>query len=50
MAITVWKLIRAVAGAEAGRACRRCSEPIPAQDAFGMSEAVRGPCRLGPDT
>lgn len=45
MATTAWKLIRALAGTEAGRSCRRCNESIPAQDAFGMSEGVCHPCR-----
>ncbi len=49
MAVTIWNLVWASVGAEAGRACRRCTEPIPAEDAFGLSEGVCGPCRLFPD-
>lgn len=46
MAKTVWNLIRALSGLEAGRSCRRCHESIPVDDAFGMSEGVCVPCRL----
>ncbi len=48
MAITVWNVLRAFAGAEAGRSCRRCSESIPGDDGFGMSEAICRPCRVAP--
>lgn len=50
MTVTVWNVVRAIAGDEAGRSCRRCSEPIPARDAFGISEGVCVPCRLAPGT
>ncbi len=50
MAVTVWNVVRAMVGAEAGLACRRCKEPIGAKDAFGMSEGVCRPCRLAPGT
>ena len=43
--MTVWNVIRAVAGFETGRACRSCRENIPAGDAFGMSESICSPCR-----
>lgn len=42
---TAWKVLRAMSGLESGRSCRRCDEPIPSQDEFGMSEGVCGPCR-----
>jgi hypothetical protein len=38
-------LLRAMAGVEAGRACRSCHQPIHPRDEFGMSESVCGPCR-----
>ncbi len=50
MASSVWKLIRALTGEEAGRSCRRCGESIPVHDGFGLSEGVCRPCRLEPDT
>lgn len=43
--MTVWNVIRALAGFETGRVCRSCREGIPAGDAFGMSEGVCHPCR-----
>ncbi len=46
MAITVFKVLRALAGEETGRACRSCGEPISARDEFGFSEGVCAPCRL----
>jgi hypothetical protein len=48
MAVTVWNVLRAFSGLESGRACRRCSESISAQDAFGISEGVCSPCRRPP--
>lgn len=48
--MSVWNVIRALAGLEAGRACRSCHEAIPADDVFGMGEGVCRPCRLAPDT
>ena len=42
---TMYMVLRALVGLEAGRSCRRCGEPILAQDAFGLSEGVCGPCR-----
>jgi hypothetical protein len=42
---TVYQVLRALVGLEAGRACRRCNEPILAHDPFGLSEGVCGPCR-----
>jgi formylmethanofuran dehydrogenase subunit E len=42
---TMYKVIRAMFGLEAGRSCRRCGEPITTHDAFGMSEGVCAPCR-----
>ena len=42
---TMYKVIRAMFGLEAGRACRRCGESIPTHDGFGMSEGVCAPCR-----
>jgi hypothetical protein len=41
----IWSLWGPV-GLKAARSCRRCGEPIPQRDAFGMSEGVCGPCRL----
>lgn len=46
MSATIYKLIRALAGEETGRACRRCAESIQSADHFGMSEGVCGPCRV----
>ncbi len=48
MVLTVWSVVRAFAGLGAGSSCRRCSERIPAHDAFGMSESVCRPCRVSP--
>lgn len=45
MALTVWNVLRALAGTETGRSCRRCDESIPPQDQFGLSEGVCRPCR-----
>jgi hypothetical protein len=45
MSITLGNVLRALAGLETGRSCRRCSESIPRTDAFGWSEAVCNPCR-----
>ena len=45
MSKTVWKLFRALAGAEAGRSCRCCGESILRDDPFGFSEGVCRPCR-----
>lgn len=50
MAITVFKVLRALAGEETGRACRSCGEPISANDEFGFSEGVCGPCRSSAGT
>ena len=50
MAITVWKLVRALSGLENGRDCRRCGQSILKTDPFGLSESVCHPCRLRPDT
>jgi hypothetical protein len=47
MALTVYRVLRAMAGLETGHWCRRCAEVIPAADAFGRSEGVCGPCRTG---
>ena len=45
---TVYAVLRALVGLEAGRACRRCNEPILAADAVGLSEGVSWPCgRVG---
>ncbi len=46
MSAGIWNLVRAMAGAEAGRSCRRCADAIAAKDAFGMSEGVCRPCRV----
>ena len=46
IAITVFKLLRALAGEQTGRACRSCEEPISARDELGFSEGLCGPCRL----
>jgi hypothetical protein len=40
MEVTIWKLVRTLAGVEAGCYCRRCNEPIHPRDGFGMSESV----------
>ena len=42
---TVWSVVRALVGAEAGRSCRQCDESILAGDGFGLSEGVCHPCR-----
>lgn len=47
--ITVWNLMRALSGLEAGRACRGCGQPIAPGDHHGMSEAVCAPCRREAD-
>lgn len=44
--ITVYSLMRAMAGIESGRHCRSCHEPIDRHDRFGMSEAVCSACRV----
>jgi hypothetical protein len=49
MSVTVWKLFRALAGAEAGRSCRRCGEAILTDDPHGLSEGVCRPCRSALD-
>ena len=46
--MTIFTLLRAFSGTEPGRPCRRCTEPIPADDAFGLREAVWRPCRAEP--
>ena len=43
--MTVWNVLRALAGLETGRSCRRCADAIPRGDAFGRSEGVCHPCR-----
>ena len=43
--LSVWKVLRAMAGVEGGRWCRGCGEAILANDAFGRSEGVCRPCR-----
>lgn len=43
--MTVWNVLRALAGLETGRACRKCRESIPHSDHFGTSEGVCQPCR-----
>jgi hypothetical protein len=43
---TTWRLVRALAGVEAGRSCRCCGESITRGDRFGFSEGVCRPCRL----
>jgi hypothetical protein len=45
MVTTVWNIVRAAAGLETGRDCRRCNESILREDPFGMSEGVCRPCR-----
>jgi predicted nucleic acid-binding Zn ribbon protein len=50
MATTVWKVVRALTGAETGRSCRVCGESIPRDNQFEFSEGVCSPCRLEPDT
>lgn len=45
MSVTIGKVLQVFAGLETGRSCRRCSEAIPREDAFGWSEAVCSPCR-----
>jgi len=47
MSTTIYRLIRAMAGEETGRTCRRCAESIRTSDPFGMSEGVCRACRLG---
>lgn len=42
----IYKLIRTLASLEAGRDCRRCTEPIVPRDQFGLSEGVCSSCRL----
>ena len=42
---TVWSMIRKAATPATGVTCRRCTEPIPHDDPFGVSEHVCGPCR-----
>jgi hypothetical protein len=46
MSDTIYKLVRALAGEETGRTCRRCAESIRNADHFGMSEGVCRPCRV----
>lgn len=41
----VYKLIRVLAAGDSGRDCRRCAQPIVADDPFGASEGVCRPCR-----
>jgi hypothetical protein len=43
--MTVWNVLRALAGLETGRSCRRCEDAIPRADRFGRSEGVCHPCR-----
>ena len=45
MNTSFWKLFRALAGAENGCSCRKCTESILRNDPFGMSEGVCAPCR-----
>ncbi len=45
MTVTTFKLLRALAGLEAGRSCRCCGESILAADPFGRSEGVCRSCR-----
>jgi hypothetical protein len=47
MNTTLWTLLRAFQGIDSAQACRRCSDPIPRTDAFGISEGVCPPCRQG---
>lgn len=46
--MTIYRVIRGMFGLETGRSCRRCAEIIDADDAFGQSESVCGPCRHEP--
>jgi hypothetical protein len=39
------KLLKALAGLEAGRECRVCGDAISRKDDFGLSEGVCAPCR-----
>jgi hypothetical protein len=43
--LSVWRVLRALGGAESGRWCRGCGESIARDDRFGLSEAVCRPCR-----
>jgi hypothetical protein len=43
--MTVWNVLRALAGLESGRTCRSCHDAISRVDRFGRSEGVCGPCR-----
>ncbi len=45
MANHVWKIMRALTGAETGSSCRSCGESIERHDTFGRSERVCTPCR-----
>lgn len=45
MAITVWRVLRALAGVESGVSCRSCAETVAGNDPFGLSEHVCRPCR-----
>ncbi|MDP9069466.1 MAG: hypothetical protein M3N53_14150 [Actinomycetota bacterium] len=46
MELTVWNVMRSMAGIETGRDCRRCQEPLSRRDGFAMSEGVCSPCRV----
>jgi hypothetical protein len=43
--MTLWQILRGLAGRDAGRWCRGCGESIRQDDAFGTSEGVCRPCR-----
>ena len=43
--MTVWNVLRALAGLETGRSCRQCQDAISGADPFGRSEGVCHPCR-----
>jgi hypothetical protein len=38
-------ILRRLLNLETGTSCRRCSEMIPPNDPFGVSEGVCAPCR-----
>ena len=45
--MTIYRLIRSLAGLESGRNCRVCGDPIERADAFGLSESI---CRVDRDS
>jgi hypothetical protein len=45
MTSMTYRVLQALVGLEAGRACRRCHESILADDRFGLSEGVCRACR-----